>query len=102
MPEILLPGMRNCLENRYYPSKTEAGQIHLFIVTALWSPWKSTPTKEDLMEWEYFTGSMPLLTPVTVLIDVICLNTLSFATNFNNCGVNTGSEVQEHCILGTN
>ena len=58
--------------------KTEGGQIHLNFVTVFWSRWNQLTQKGALLERKYFSGSIPLLTPTTVLwhVAVLCISPL--------------------------
>ena len=45
-------------------SEAEGGQIHLNIETILWSYKIKLTQEDDWLEWKYYAGSMPLLTPI--------------------------------------
>ena len=55
--------------------------------------------KLDLLEWKYFTGSMPFLTPKHCFKTCSGLETLTSITIFKECGVKTSSGRQEHSII---
>ena len=53
--------------NQVISPEAEGGQIHLNVVTVLCCKKIKLTQKQDLFEQKYFTGSMPLITPTTVL-----------------------------------